>query len=223
MNINIKHILIALCVCGVCGWAGASDAAPKARHKRNRARSTSKARRVVKKKAFVHRTYYSSSVGLLTWQEVIRAHRASDSTGIQTQLLGVQGDFSYNFEHTSRWIQHDSLKFAAGLLKGKGASDEIDDELKNQKWVMLTASPGLIYRTTPVSDVGVGLPLSYRYIAWKLNPALNLNVEKSSSFSIGVSGTYVNRLSRHSSLYVVVEHQHMWDAVLWFAGWNYIY
>jgi len=167
--------------------------------------------------------YHDWAFGPITWQEDIKATRTPYTTPIQMQSVGLRAAYSYNRFFSTSWRYHHSTEFAFGNIKGQGTIPQIQDVLRDQAWFMGTYSPGLMVRTSPVSEVGFGLPLSYRYIKWHLQKDSNFAMDRGSSFSAGVSGTYVNRFTSHSSLQIMVQQQHMWNTVMWALAYSYIF
>lgn len=181
------------------------------------AQGSSKAKRRKPVKA-----YTQVRAGVVMWQEAIDLKKESSSAKMESQLLGPLFAYSYVRPTGSRnrWLQVYTAELGLGTLKGKGNSDSIPDELKNQPWYMVGLSPALIYRTTSVSEVGVVLPLYYRMIGWKLDPSLGLDPDRDTSFSAGLGGVYTNRLTKTSHLHVALVRQHMWNATQWMVSWQ---
>ncbi|MGZ3722046.1 MAG: hypothetical protein ACXVA9_03885 [Bdellovibrionales bacterium] len=163
------------------------------------------------------------SIGLITWQEDIKATRGGESTLMQAQLQGLNFATSWNKFYTPTWREWYTVDFTLGQVKGKGATATIPDELKRQTFVELEFAPGLMWRTSPVSELGFGVPIAVRYIKWDLISGAGLQMDKKTSFSAGLSGTYVNRFSSRTSIHITVAHQHMWNAVVWTAAWNRVF
>jgi hypothetical protein len=153
----------------------------------------------------------------LIWQEKIEATRDSSTRKILMQLHGLTFDFIYNkpFKSNSRWIQSYMAQGAFGFLKGAGAYPEIRDQLKDQLWLMATLGPSLIYRTTPATDIGLMLPLTYRMINWSLEENTTLKMDRENSFSAGLGLVYNNRLSNSTNLRLQITNQYLWQATMW--------
>lgn len=171
------------------------------------------------------KTNYSEfTLGLLTWQEDIKATRASESTLMLTQSWGLNLGMNWNNFMQSQswrnWRWWNTADVTIGQVKGQGNTTGIPDELKRQTFVMLQGSPGLMWRTTPVSELGFSLPIAFRYIKWDLIKAADLKMDKATSFSAGLGLTYVNRFSVRNSIHVTIAHQHMWNTTMWGAGFN---
>jgi hypothetical protein len=209
-------ILLSL---SLAGSAFAADAPSR----RNTRRSTTTSAAKASKPTGPRPSYRDLTIGFITWQESIKAMRPPDSTQMQTQSLGTRISYAYNRFYSGAWRYHHSVDFAFGTLKGKGGISKIQDEIKNQLWAMATLSPGLIYRTSPVSELGLGLPLSYRFIQWKFESGSNFSMDKGSSFSAGIAGLFGLRFNPKSGIEFMVQHQHMWNAVIWTASYTYVY
>ncbi len=167
------------------------------------------------------RSHFIFGPKVLLWQESIPATRGADSSELRTQFSGMALGVTFRKPTSNiRWMQSHSFDVAGGALVAKSAGTTFTDHLKNQMWYSVTARPGLGYRTTSNSELGFGVPLTFRKIDWQLkDPALKL--ERASSFSYGLSGTYVTQLSRSSSLLVEVTQHIPWSAFVWSIGWNY--
>ncbi len=90
-------------------------------------------------------------------------------------------------------------RFRVGSIKGKGNSAANSRRLKVSSGYR-GVTPGLIYRTSPISAIGFMLPFSYRLINWKLENGTSFNPDGDSSFSVGVQGVYINQLTRNNYL-----------------------
>lgn len=152
-------------------------------------------------------------------QENIKTERSGVSEDIESQSQGLTLSLRYIKPTSSvRWIQSHAAEFTNGYLRLQGVTATLNDELKNQPWVSVTLSPGMSYRTTSVSEIGLSLPLTYRAISWQLkDPTYKLG--KTGSFSYGLAGTFTNNFSLKNSLLVSVTHQFVWNSTVWSAGW----
>lgn len=169
----------------------------------------------------VRRPYWSSGVGLLLWQEAVELKRPGSTAKMQTQFKGLNFQGAYNRTRSnSYWQEYYGFELGYGTLKGQGDQPAITDRLDNQSWILLTLKPGLIYRTSPVSRVGIMLPVVYRKIQWNFNPGSGLEAGDK-AFSVGVGFHYVQRVSKDSSVDFALTHQKMWATNLWSAAWNY--
>jgi hypothetical protein len=166
-------------------------------------------------------SYFIFGPKVLFWQESIEATRGADSSELRSQFSGVVLGITYRKPMSNiRWVQTHSLDIGGGALVAKSAGTSFTDHLKNQMWYMVTVRPGLGYRTTSNSELGFGVPITIRRIDWQLkDPALKLDRE--TSFSYGVGGTYVTQVSRSSSLQVELIQHIPWNAFVWSLGWNY--
>ena len=216
----MKSFIFSICIVFGLNSMGAFADAPKAQSRTLRGIRSSVSK--VKTPA-VRRAYNDLTIGFITWQEGIKATRIPDSAIMTTQSLGLRGSYAYNRFYSGPWRYHHSVDVAFGTLKGKGGIPSIQDEIKNQIWMMATLSPGLIVRTSPVSELGLSVPLSYRYIRWQFEPGTNFSMDKGSSFSAGLAGLFGLRFSPRSGIEFTVQHQHMWSTVMWTASYVYVY
>ncbi len=141
---------------------------------------------------------------------------------METQSQGLTSSLAYQIPTGGRtWLQHYSADLAFGSIKGKSNSAVIADELKGQFWLIGGVTPGLIYRTSPISAIGFMLPFAYRVISWKLKDGSSFNPENDTSFSVGVQGVYINQLSKRNYLHLSFTHHVQWSANLWNISWQY--
>jgi hypothetical protein len=217
----MKISIFSICIAFSLSAALASADSPRARRRTLRGARTSVSK--VGKPAVARRAYNDLTIGLITWQEGIKATRPPDSTIMTTQSLGMRVSYAYNRFYSGPWRYHHEANFAFGTLKGKGGLSSIQDEIKNQIWMMATLSPGLIVRTSPVSELGLSVPLSYRFIHWQFESGTNFTMDKGSSFSAGLAGLFGLRFNPRSGIEFTVQHQHMWNAVMWTASYVYVY
>lgn len=176
-----------------------------------------------KRKAPVSLNHLRLGASLITWQESIEAVRASSSTQMRTESTGltVSATRSKRISKTN-WQHYQSAEFSIGTLKGKGSATTIADGLSNQPWYAVGVSPGLMYRTTPVSEAGISLPLVFRMIQWQLNPGSGLQMNRDSSYSAGLRGHFLMKFTPKSSLSLSATYQTYWAATQWAIGWEYL-
>jgi hypothetical protein len=170
-----------------------------------------------------NKEFQDLSIGLATWQEEIKATRGSETTLMQTQSQALKVSTSYNKFFRHDWREWYEGSFLLGQVKGKGGTVTIPDELKRQIFLGLELSPGLMWRTSPVSELGFSLPIEIRYIKWDLISSSGLNMDRKFSYSAGLGATYVNRFSSRASIHISVAHQHMWNTVIWSAAYNRVF
>lgn len=165
--------------------------------------------------------YWSAGFGLVLWQEAVELHRGASLARMQTQFKGLSfhGDYNRTLPN-SYWQQLYSFEFAYGALKGQGDQPAIPDRLDNQSWYMASFRPGLIYRTSPVSRMGLFAPVMYRKIQWNFNAGSGLTASDK-AFSIGLGAMFIQRFSKQSSMVLSLVHQHMWATNTWAAAYNY--
>jgi hypothetical protein len=160
--------------------------------------------------------------GGVLWQENIRVRNGGSQGNMETQSQGLTSSLAYLIPTGGRtWLQHYSLDFGFGAIKGKGRSAAIPDELKGQLWLTGGVTPGVIMRTSPISAVGLMLPISFRLIEWKLKSGTSFNPENDSSFSVGISGVYINQLAKNHYLFLSITHHAQWAADIWNLSWQY--
>jgi hypothetical protein len=175
------------------------------------------------RKISIGKSYFELGFEAMIWQEAIQAQRGNDVEQLETQFQGLGVNLTYRkpTRHI-RWQWSHSMELAGGALHTTGTSAKIPDTLRRQQWYALSLSPGVIYRTTSVSEVGLGVPLTFRVINWVTDDS-TLSLERGRSFSYGLSGLYINRLSKSSALQVIFTHQISWNTFVWSLGWNYIF
>lgn len=172
-----------------------------------------------KKRAVMAETYWQLGFVGHVFQEAIRTERSGISEHIEAQSQGLGLSLRYiNPTSSVRWIQSHAVEITSGFLRMQGITATLNDELKNQPWLSLTLSPGMSYRTTSVSEVGLSLPLTYRTISWKLEDP-TYKVDRAGSFSYGLAGTFTNHFSLKNSLLISLTHQVVWNSTVWSAGW----
>ncbi len=161
-------------------------------------------------------------IGPSIWQENIKVSNGTSKGNMETQSQGLLGSFAYLIPSSNRaWLQHYSADFGFGAIKGKGRSAAVPDELKGQLWLVGGFTPGLIYRTSPISAVGLLMPFSYRMIKYELKGGSSFNPDNDSSFSVGATGAYINQMSKNNYLYLSVTYHVLWAATAWNISWQY--
>lgn len=165
------------------------------------------------------RNYFQISLGYQQLQEGIKATKGSDKATIRTSMRGfnLAGQYNIPFRQSS-WRHFYGLIASWGETKGQGDA-VITDPVKDQPWTMFTFNPGVMYRTAPHTEVGISLPLSYRTIDWQFDNGLSM--ERKASFTPGLSGIFVVRVSAASAFHVSLTHQHVWQNTMWAIGWTY--
>jgi len=159
--------------------------------------------------------------GVLFWQETIDLKKGSNKGHMRTRSEGVLFSGLYQIRSgPTRWMQAYTADLGIGQLRGKGATNAIPDELKGQYWALLGGSAGLTYRSSPVSEVGLSLPVYFRVIKWKLQSGSQLDPEKDNSFSVGLRGHFAFHFDGGSALVMAITHHHLWRASIWEAGWQ---
>lgn len=169
------------------------------------------------------RKHWHAGLSYGFWSESLKTTKGSSKAKILSQFHGFTISGIYNKSITRNWRQAHAVELSFGTVKGKGDTPAIQDELRNHLWQSLALSPGLMYQTSPVSEVGFAVPVVYRLTHWKLNAASNLDIERDNTFSVGFSLFYANRLTNDLSLRVAVTQQHMWNATQWSLGAVYAF
>ncbi len=182
---------------------------------------TNKSRRT-KTRSILRESYYDVSAQYVTWQELIDVTGAGAADNGRFQFSGYQFGLSHNKPFSNiRWVRQYSSHLTVGTTKGSGISNTFTDEFKNQLWMSLSASAGLIYRTTAASEVGFFAPVYYRYIDWQLNENAAITLDKGTSFSAGLGFLFLQRFSTRSAMMITVGHQFVWEATQWSIGYQY--
>lgn len=185
------------------------------------ATSSVQAQEVRKKiKASVTRQRYTQlHLGYQMWQESFDASSGGVPSEMLAHLHGFRLGYSWHKPLKNvRWVSVYGADFGFGMAKGTAATP-LTDEVKSQPWYMATVYPGLIYRTTSRSELGVLLPLSYRRVQWDVKAPFEL--DKENSFSVGLTGLYINRFNLRNSFVVSISHQQMWSATVFGIGYQY--
>lgn len=158
-------------------------------------------------------------MGYQLWQEAIDATSAGTTSEMLTYLHGFRIGYSWHKPlRNVRWVTVYGADLGLGLAKGAAAAP-LTDEVEDQSWFSITFNPGMMYRTTSKSEIGFYVPIAYRMIRWDLKAPFDL--DRDSSFSVGVTGAYVSRFSLKTSMMVTVTHQQMWNATIWGIGYQY--
>ena len=197
-----KILLVSALVSSVSADVWAQDAAPR------------KVKASITKKKFRQFT-----LGYQLWQETIDASSAGVNSEMLTYFHGFKAGYSWHRPlRNVRWVTVYGADFGFGFAKG-AAMAPLTDEVEDQGWYSATVYPGLMYRGTSKSEIGIQIPLTYRIIQWKLDEPFDL--DRKGSFSAGVSLMYVARFSLKSSMQVALTHQQMWDATIWSIGYQF--
>ena len=152
------------------------------------------------------------------------AKRDSTTANINMQFYGYGLSYTYNSPMSNprfRWAY--TFGATLGLAKGKARETGILDELRNQPFVIANFTPGISWRTTAESEVVLGVPIVFRYIAWQINKASGLIMNKDQSYSAGGSLTYINYFTKRAQLIADVSHQVLWSATTWSVGLGYLF
>ncbi len=176
-----------------------------------------KPRRV--KAGVMKENYRQVHVGYHMWQEKIDVSSDGVDAMMLTHFHGVRLGYSSHRPSSSnvRWVTVYGADLGLGLAKG-AATAPLTDQVESQGWVSATVYPGLIYRSTSKSELGIQLPLVYRNIQWKLDKPFE--ADRSSSFSAGVTAIYINRFTLQNSMSITLTHQAVWKSTVWGIGYQ---
>lgn len=211
---GLKGLIILMLTWGLAApvagaWAQSSTSASASRTKVKKK----------KKRARVERA--TLRVGTMLWQEAIHFTKAGDEVNAETQSVGLFVGYGKSVPLSGlRWSYYYGAEAAIGVIKGRALSNlAINDGLKNQFWYLVGANPGVVYRTTAYTELGLFAPVWFRMINWKTNPSSDLDPQRDSSFSFGVQGQMVQRFSKTSALEISITQQLMWQATVWGVTW----
>lgn len=165
------------------------------------------------------------TLSAIFWQEDVRAEIAGDMTDVRMQFEGLQVDYGFilPYNESSKWRKIFGAHLGLGSVHGKADSPTIQDEFKGQQWASLGVTPELNYRTTEHSSVGVAVPLIYRLTAWSLKGESGIKLDKGTSFSTGLAGTFNIHVTEKSSIRVMTILHNVWDATQWSFGYSYLF
>ncbi len=167
-------------------------------------------------------SYWSMQLGpkFVFWQETILSTGGATPTEFPTQFYGVSATTTFRKSINSlRWYQAHSIDVMLGQAHGYGNDLSAKDNLRNQPWYGFLASPGILYRTTTVSDVTLSVPFSYRKISWTDQATLKFGKESLFSYGLGLNG--VIRLSAATQFVTRVVYQADWASTMWMAGFDF--
>jgi hypothetical protein len=207
-------VLIILLLASEPTWAQAEQS--KAKQVKTKKSKSSKSKNLLQK------DYYDVSVQYLVWNELIEASGPGITGDGRFQFAGYQFGLTHNKPFSGiRWVRQYATSLTIGTAKGAGISGTFSDEFKNQLWASLSASAGLTYRTTAVSELSLFAPVSARFINWELASNAAIELDKEISFSAGLGFQFTQRFSTRSALMVSVAHQFLWEATQWSIGYQY--
>lgn len=156
------------------------------------------------------------------WSERVLAERPGASSQIPMQFAGL----SAYHQHVKplrrgrgRWRRILGAEIAAGTVKGQGVEGVNRDGLKDQPWLYLAAVPALSRRMSRETELGVGLPVSFRKVLWQLRDD-NLEM-KEENFSVGASLYFLTHLSARSAVRVSLTQQQQWESTVFSVGYEW--
>lgn len=176
------------------------------------------------KKSKLKKSFYQVHMQYLLWQEDIDANAGTLAGSIPFQFTGLKMGASYNSPLSKiRWVQSYAMDVSFGTAKGGSSPNALTDEFKNQMWYAATLTPGLTYRSSAVSELSLILPLTYRKVNWSYGDSLAIELDRSSSFSVGLGALFALRFTPKSALFASLTHQQMWKTTQWSIGWQYAF
>lgn len=210
-------LCISMLVGGGWAWPEPSSAQAAA------ASGTTKTKVKKKKRTRVSRA--ELRFGGMLWQEAIEMDKGSDKVDAEMQSAGLFVGYGRSTPFRGlRWSYYYGAELGVGTIKGRALSNAaINDGLNNQLWYLVGANPGIIYRTTAYTELGLYVPVWFRMINWKINANSSLDPDRDSSFSLGLQGQMVQRFSKSSALAVSITHQQFWGATAWGVTWLHTY
>lgn len=170
------------------------------------------------------KSYYQTYFEYTLWQEKIDANAGSTSGSIPFQFTGVKIGTSYNTPYEKiRWVRSYAGDLSFGTTKGGSTTSALTDEFKNQLWLALTFTPGITYRSSATSEISLIAPFVYRKVSWTYDDTSAIQVDRSSSFSVGLGLLFALRFTPKSSIYASMTHQQLWNTTHWSFGWQYAF
>ena len=155
-------------------------------------------------------------------QEKVDARNGANEDTLIMHFQGLRARYGYHIPfRRSSWRHSYTLDGTFGVVKGKGNTAAIADEVSGQPWTSFGFTPAVYKATSPASEVGLGFVGEYRFIKWQLDEGSGLDLEKDNSTSVGLLGVYVIRLSSRSTVQVAAIYHHMWEATAWSLGYEY--
>jgi len=151
-------------------------------------------------------------------QEVFDTVDTGQKAEMRTQSRAVHLRYNHNRPWSRvRYVTTYGLDFAFGTLSGR-ADDPIEDEVKQQAWMSGAFVPGIEYRSSLQTSVGVVLPLTYRSISWKVKPPFSV---EDKNFSVGIGFHLIQQIFSRSSFILEIVRQHQWDSTVYSLGFQY--
>lgn len=156
---------------------------------------------------------------LVMWQEAIKISNGGLQAKMEAQSKGFM--LSYDLHRSrpeSNWQWLYGASIGVGSTKGIG-DNPIPDQFNSQPFTMGVARVGLLYFSSPVAKAGLVIPLVYRTISWVYDEGSGTKADDV-KFTAGVQALYIARLTPKVNFQASVTHQHMWETVVWAAGWG---
>ncbi len=158
--------------------------------------------------------------GYTFWQEMIDGKSPAGEGELMTHFEGLH--FQGNLvrpRRNLRWVHTYGAAFSFGMARGSFFGS-FNDYVGNQPWLAASAHAGLVYRASLRTELEVSVPLTFRYTIWQLKSSSDIELERESTFSYGVAGALIGRLTRTSALHFKVTHQHAWNSTQWTFGYQ---
>lgn len=177
--------------------------------------------RRLKLKNMLTKSRWELSLGYNFWQEnfEVTDGSAKDTATAHFDGLGLELHYLKPSKSSLRWIYTFSAFSHVGQAYGT-TSGTVTADLKNQSWGHFGVIPGFLYRTSLGSEFGIRVPLGMRTINWYVDDTSQVEIDKASSFSYGVSAVMVNRINKRSSITASVTHLMSWETTRWDVGWQ---
>jgi hypothetical protein len=162
------------------------------------------------------RPYSELSTFFSLSQEQFEATSGADATHLRAQTQGIHLGYAYLRPLRSiRWITVYGTDVGMGVLSGQS---ETQDEVKRQNWISFSFRPGIEYRSSVQSRVGLFLPLTYRSVTWKVDEGFEVKEKK---FSVGAGLIFQQQVTSKSSFLISVAHEHQWESTTWTLAYVY--
>lgn len=172
-------------------------------------------------KSYLSKSFLQTNVGLTYWQETIDISNTTSSGQLAAFFEGL--DFQATYLKPRQSLR--SLYTYTGLLALGGAkgtaSGGLSDEFAQQKWLKVGFAPGILYRTGMRTELGIRIPLEYRLTFWEVTAGSNVKIDRSNSFSYGISGVFAARYSLRAAIAATLTYHHVWQTSVWSVSWQY--
>lgn len=184
-----------------------------------RAQSTKPATKI----SAYQRTYKELHLGLNLVTDKFGIDVEGDKADLRGMMQGLS--LTYTFYRPSRnisWLYSYGLGATIGMLKASPNPFQTPfagQELKNKIWFMGSFVPGLDFRRTFRSRIGVFAPVVFRVIDFGYDEDTVRSFDND-PFSFGVGVRYVNVMSTRNSFSLSFAHQIVWSSSTWEFVWQ---